>query len=340
MKKLLIILPLLICSITSLAQEAELKPLDRNLENYQYPFPVQYLSLQVQGQQLKMAFMDVKPTVTPNGKVVVLLHGKNFNGAYWQQTAESLAEEGYRVIIPDQIGFGKSDKPEMLQYSFQLLAQNTKAVLDTLGIEKVAILGHSMGGMLATRFALMYPEISEKLVLVNPIGLEDWKRKVPYQPVEAWYAHELQQNEEKIKKYQQENYYGDEWKPAYAKWANVLAGWTLNEEDYPQIAWNAALTYDMIMTQPVLYEFGDLRMPTLLIIGQRDKTALGKNLVSDEVRNSMGNYPLLGRQTAQRIDDAELVILNGVGHLPHIEAFERFILPLQQFLRKGNYAGK
>ncbi|MDO6425213.1 alpha/beta fold hydrolase, partial [Saccharophagus degradans] len=81
---------------------------------------------------------------------IVLFHGKNFNGAYWKTTIKSLTEAGYRVIAPDQIGFGKSSKPMNFQYSFQELAKNTKTILDKLNVSKTAILGHSMGGMLAT----------------------------------------------------------------------------------------------------------------------------------------------------------------------------------------------
>lgn len=331
-KAALLILALLLLQLPTIAQQQDLKNLDINLENYKYPYPVQYLPLTVQKQQLRMAYMDVKPQ-KPNGKTVMLLHGKNFNGAYWEQTADALSKAGYRVIIPDQIGFGKSSKPEHLQYTFQMLANNTRAILDTLNIKKVAVLGHSMGGMLATRFALMYPEMTEKLILVNPIGLEDWKRKVPYQSVEQAYKSELQQNYEKIKKYQQESYYGGNWKPEYDEWAKLLAGWTINE-NYPRIAWNAALTYDMIFTQPVLYEFDQLQMPTLLIIGQRDRTALGKNLVSKEVAATMGNYPQLGKETAKKIKNSTLVELEGVGHMPHIEAFDKFIDPLLSFLKK------
>ena len=332
MRKIFFLLLTLFTIRLAVAQEASLKPLDINLENYQYPFPVDFIQLNEQGQSLKIAYMDVKPTGKVNGKAIMLLHGKNFNGAYWEQTAKALSQQGFRVIIPDQVGFGKSTKPEHLQYTFQLLARNTRALLDSLNVQKVAVLGHSMGGMLAIRFALMYPEVTEKLVLVNPIGLEDWKRKVPYQTVDQWYQQELKQNYEKIKSYQQENYYGGQWKPEYEQWAKLLAGWTLNEK-YPLIAWNSALTYDMIFTQPVLYEFDALRMPTLLIIGQRDKTALGKGLVSEEVRKTMGNYPQLGKETAQKIKNSQLVELNNVGHLPHIEAFDRFIDPLLKFLK-------
>ncbi|WP_211316469.1 alpha/beta hydrolase [Niabella yanshanensis] len=312
------------------SQSERLKALDVNLENYEYPFVVSYIHLSTQQQSLKMAYMDVKPE-KPNGKTMVLLHGKNFNGAYWRQTANALSDKGFRVVIPDQVGFGKSSKPQHFQYTFQQLAQHTKALLDSLGIGKAAILGHSMGGMLATRFALMYPETTWKLILENPIGLEDWKLKVPYQSVNDWYKRELGQSYDRIKNYQLKSYYDNQWKPAYDEWVNLLAGWTVNK-DYPLIAWNAALTYDMIFTQPVVYELDKIKTSTLLIIGTRDRTALGKELASPADQPTMGLYNKLGKQTAAKIKGAVLKELDNVGHLPHIESFDRFIKPLLDFL--------
>jgi pimeloyl-ACP methyl ester carboxylesterase len=328
--KLIVMSTLLINSIAE-AQKPPITPLDIDLTNYQYPYPVEFIALNIQGEDLKMAYMDVKPS-NANGHVVMLLHGKNFNGAYWGQTAKVLAENGYRVIIPDQIGFGKSSKPQHIQYTFQLLAQNTRAILDTLGIQKICMLGHSMGGMVATRFALMYPELIEKFILENPIGLEDWKVKVPYLSVDQWYQIELKEDYNSFKKYEQESYYHGTWKPEYEELLKVEAGWTLSK-DYPRIAWNSALTYDMIYTQPVCYEFENIKAATLLIIGQLDRTALGKNLVSEDVRKTLGNYPALGKLTQEKIKGSQLVELDGLGHVPHIEAFDRFIQPLLQFLK-------
>ena len=331
MKKFVPLL-LIILSLPTMAQDKKPEVSGIMLENIQYPFPVKEIQLKIQGHDLTMAYMDLQPQ-KPNGKTVMLLHGKNFCAAYWEKTANDLSKEGYRVIMPDQIGFGKSSKPTNIQYSFQLLAQNTKAVLDALKITKLTVLGHSMGGMVATRFALMYPDMVEKLVLENPIGLEDWKLVVPYQSVDDWYAGELKQDYEKLKQYQLTFYYDNKWKPEYDRWLNINAGWTLNK-DYPIIAKNAALTYDMIFTQPVVYEFQDLKMPVLLIIGQRDRTALGKAKAPKEAQEKLGNYPLLGRETAKKIKNATLVEIDNVGHLPHIEAYDKFIAPLQQFLKQ------
>ena len=184
MKNFLFLFLFLSLPFFSQAQSKDIPALGVNLEGYDYPFPVKYIRLDIQGSAFhegsayQMAYMDVQPQ-NPNKQTVMLLHGKNFNGAYWGETARALAAQGFRVIIPDQVGFGKSSKPDYFQYSFQQLALNTKALLDSLGVEKTAVLGHSMGGMLATRFALMFPERTTKLILENPIGLEDWKLKVP-----------------------------------------------------------------------------------------------------------------------------------------------------------------
>lgn len=306
--------------------------LDIMLTNYQYPYDVQFFDFKSQNQDLKMAYMDVQPE-KPNGKTVVLLHGKNFNGAYWKTTIQALTKEGYRVVVPDQIGFGKSSKPTEYQFSFQQLAQNTKAVLDELKIDKIYLLGHSMGGMLATRFSLMYPETVEKLILENPIGLEDWKLVAPYTSIDKNYETELKADYESTKKYQINFYYDNQWKPEYDEWVYLLTGWT-KSPDYPKVALVNAKTSDMIFTQPVVYEFQNLNVPTLLIIGTRDRTAIGKTNVKDKkVAESMGRYDLLGKATQQKIKGSKLVEIENVGHLPHIEVFEQFIHPVKAFLK-------
>jgi pimeloyl-ACP methyl ester carboxylesterase len=303
---------------------------DAELSAYPYPFPVHYLELTSQQQKIRMAYMDVAPA-QPNGHAVVLLHGKNFSASYWEPTIRLLTEHGYRVIAPDQIGFGKSSKPPAYQYSFQQLAENTRAVLDAAGLGQVSVVGHSMGGMLATRFALMHPERVEKLVLVNPIGLEDWKTVVPYHSVDQFYDQEKKATAETIREYQRTSYYGGTWKPEYDKLIEASVGMT-RHPDYPKVAWASALLYDMIYTQPVVYEFPRLKVPTLLVIGQRDRTALGRAWAPKDVAATLGDYPALGRKAAAAIPGASLVEIPGVGHLPMVEAFDAYSQALVHFL--------
>jgi pimeloyl-ACP methyl ester carboxylesterase len=236
------------------------------------------------------------------------------------------------VIVPDQIGFGKSSKPAAYQFSFHQLATNTHEFLRSLSIGSAHIVGHSMGGMVATRYALMFPAETRSLTLVNPLGLEDWKAAgVPYTAVDKSYQQELAQTPEKIRAYQQKNYYDGKWKPEYDRWVEMLTVF-LQSPDYSRMAWNQALTSEMIYTQPVIYEFGALKMPVLLVIGQRDRTAPGRDQAPADVQPTLGNYPALGRKAAAAIPHAKIVELNGLGHSPQIEDFARFIGPLRDFL--------
>jgi len=178
----------------------------------------------------------------------------------------------------------------------------------------------------------MYPETVEKLVLENPIGLEDWKIVAPYVSIDQQVQNELRATYETTKAYQLAFYYDNKWKPEYDEWVYLLTGW-VKHPDYVVVAWNNAQTSDMIFTQPVLYEFKNIKAPTLLIIGTRDRTAIGKNNVKDPaIREKMGLYQYLGKATQKKIRGSRLVELDKVGHLPHIEAFDRFIKPLTDFL--------
>jgi len=301
----------------------ELQPYDAQLSGFDYAYPVQRFELESQRQSLEIAYIDVTPE-EPNGRTVVLMHGKNFCAGTWERTIAELMEAGYRVIAPDQIGFCKASKPEHYQFSLHQLAANTHALLQSLEQEKVTVMGHSMGGMLATRYALMYPDQVEQLVLVNPIGLEDWKAKgVPYQTIEENYQSELGKTAEGIKAYQKSTYYVGEWEPEYDRWVNMLAGMYLGD-DKQLVAWNQALTTDMVFTQPVVYEFDELAMPTLLLIGGKDNTAIGKAQAPAEIRDTLGRYDLLGKEVARIIPKASLVEFPQLGHSPQIQSPELF----------------
>jgi pimeloyl-ACP methyl ester carboxylesterase len=325
-------------SASAAAQAEEQRPAhegggyDARLSAYPYPFPVQTRAFESQGQTLEMAYMDVAPE-QPNGRTVLLLHGKNFSGGYWERTIRALTARGFRVVVPDQIGFGKSSKPRHYQFTFHALADHTRALLDALNVTQVSVVGHSMGGMLATRFSLLYPQRVERLALVNPIGLEDWSRSVPYAPIEANYQRELTNDRDKIRSYMRDSYFAGQWKPEYEPLIEMLAGWS-EGPDRELVAWVSALTTDMVFTQPVVNDFARLSAPTLLIIGTRDRTAIGKALVSKEEAQKLGNYEELGKSAARTIPKAELVELPGIGHMPQVEAFDDYIAALLKFLER------
>ncbi len=289
-----------------IAQQApdEWEAVSISVEEIDYPHPVSFYDFAILGKDVRMAYMDIPPNGSPNGRTVVLLHGLNFFGEYWAGTIEALTEVGYRVIVPDQIGFGRSSKP-VIPYSFQKKAANTKALLDELGVSRAVILGHSMGGMLATRFAYSYPETTEKLVLVNMIGKQDFRLLRGWQSTQEIYQSEMNRTYGDILQ-QQQNYYV-EWKPEYEKYVRIHYGW-LQSADWPQMAMVRALNRQMVYSQPVALEFAHLQVPALILSGREDGPDFAEN----------------ARNTAEAIPDAELILLENVGHNPHLEAPARF----------------
>lgn len=322
------LIPFALALLLAVKAFAQSDTLSINLENVKYPYPVHYLPLKAEGQDLRLAYMDIKPA-SPNGRTVILFHGKNFGGYYWTNVIQALSAKGFRVVVPDQIGFGKSSKP-FIHYSFQAFARYNKTLLDTLGISRITILGHSMGGMLATRLTLMYPQMVEKLLLEDPIGLEDYHTFVPYLSADEDYQTELKTNYASVKKYYQESYF-TEWKPQYDYLVKIGAS-VSNSADFPRWAKVSALTYEMIYEQPVCYEFNLIKAPTVLFIGKQDNTIVGKALLSAEEKAKHGQYQILGPETAKKIPGCKLIEFDHCKHIPHIEVADQFLKSLMENL--------
>jgi len=171
----------------------DVKPGSITYDEVPYPYPVSYLPLTMYGQDVRMAYMDIPPAGQPNGRVVVLFHGMNFGGFYFGGPIEVLRKEGFRIVVPDQIGFGRSSKP-IMPYNFHDMAANSRKLLQTLGISQAAIVGHSMGGMLAARFSASYPDMTERTVIYNPIGLTDVRYQTPWRTADDAYKATMAQS--------------------------------------------------------------------------------------------------------------------------------------------------
>jgi pimeloyl-ACP methyl ester carboxylesterase len=289
---------------------------------------VHFFDITVENQLLRMAFMDIAPIGSANGQTVVLLHGKSFSGDYWARAIAMLAGKGYRVVVPDQIGFGKSAKPD-IRYSFDLLARNTKMLLDSLGVTRAAILGHSFGGMLAVYFARGYPETTAVLILENPIGLEDYRSAIPPQPIETLFKTEMAQTPESYHTFMQAFFVG--WPPAAQHYVDIFSRVLLSSE-YPRWAMASALTYEMMFEEPNRQEYPLLKMPVLLVIGQSDRSVFFRRYASAEAIRPLGNWPVLGREAAKDLPDGKLVEISGAGHVSHVEKPDDFEAAVANFL--------
>ena len=304
------------------------EPLGAAMEGWAYPYPVQMLPFELEGRAVRMAYLDVQPA-QPNGNTVVLMHGKNFGSDYWAGTMRALSAQGYRVIALDQIGFGKSSKPE-LRYTFGMLVDNTTRLLDHLKVGRVAVVANSMGGMLAVHFARRHADRVSALILENPLGLEDYVLSIPPQQTPNLVKLEMAQTPASYRNFVK-GYFPTNYKPEFERFVEQFARVQLSAE-YPRFAQVSALTYQMIYDGPIFNELPKLTVPTLLAIGQLDRTVFGRRFAPPEVVKPLGNFPLLGRAAKLRIPGASITEFEGVGHVPHLEIPERFHATVLDYL--------
>jgi len=299
---------------------SDVKPGSITYDEVPYPYPVSYLPLTLYGQDVRMAYMDVSPAGTPNGRTVVLLHGMNFGGFYFGGPIEVLRNAGFRVIVPDQIGFGRSSKA-IIPYNFHDMARNTRKLLESVGIAKAAIVGHSMGGMLAARFAASYPDMTERLVIYNPIGLTDPRYQTPWRTADDAYKATMAQSHDQIYQAFYANirrYFPSPgaWKPEYERYVRILYAPTLGG-DWPRLAMVRAIYQQITYLDPVVYDWPKIRSKTLVLGGDKDGA----------------DFPARAKHIADTIPAAELVLIPNAGHVPHIEVPEIFNRELLKFLK-------
>jgi pimeloyl-ACP methyl ester carboxylesterase len=296
---------------------ADVIPGSITYEDIPYPHPVKTLPFTLYGQDVRMAYMDVPPAGAANGRQIVLLHGMNFGGFYFAGLIESLRTAGFRVIVPDQIGFGRSSKP-VIPYNFHDMAANTRKLIESLGVSKPVIFGHSMGGMLAARFSASYPEFVERAVLCNAIGLVDVRWKSPWPGAEEAYKATMAQSRDQLYKGFQETiqrYFPNAWKPEYEKFVRIMYAPTLSA-DWPRLAMVRAIYRQMPYLDPVVYDWAHIQARTLVIGGDKDGE----------------NFPALAKHVADTIPHGELVLIPNVGHVPHIQVPDVFQRELLKFL--------
>jgi pimeloyl-ACP methyl ester carboxylesterase len=295
---------------------ADWGPMSINLEDVPYPYPVSFMPFTLEGQDVRMAYMNVAPQGTANGRSVILLHGMNFFAEAWTDTIDVLSKEGYRVIAIDQIGFGRSSKP-IVQYSISTHAMNTKRLLDHLGITVTDVVTHSMGGMVGSRFASLYPNAVGNLAMINQIGLTDTRPGRAAVDIAETYKAALARDYAEILRGMRAYYVT--WKPEYMKYVKIHYGWT-RSGDWPHMAMVRARQQSAIANDPVVYDWPHIKARTLVIGGAQDGP----------------NYPVQARRVAETVQNGQLYLIPGVGHCPQFEAPDKLYPPLLRFLRGEN----
>lgn len=285
-----------------------------NLEEVEYPYPVQFLSLRLYNEDVRIAYMDVAPTGPANGRTVIFHHGGLYYGWYWKAQIEALSAAGYRVVVKDRLGWGKSSKP-VIPYSISLWASNTARLMDHLGIDKAAVVGHSIGGQMVTRFAFLYPERTTHLVTINQIGLTDRRAGRGFRPLTG----EVDGNPDmaavyaSLLEWAEENY--SEWQPQFLEHMRIRYGNRLSS-DWPRLTYVNALTGQLRGMDTVVNDWAHIQTRTLIMGGEEDYPSF-----AEEARHAATVFP-----------NAEVFLIPGIGHNPHEEVPEVVNQALIRFL--------
>jgi pimeloyl-ACP methyl ester carboxylesterase len=289
-------------------------PLSINIEEIVYPHPVRFMNLKLYGQDVRIAYMDVAPVGTPNGQTVVLLHGGSYYGWYWKSQIEALTKAGFRVVVEDRLGWGKSSKP-ILPYSISMHAANTIALLDHLSIPEAAIVGHSIGGQMATRTAFLFPKRVTHLVMVNPIGLTDNRAGRGFRPFDGDVdvQPDLQKAYEADVRTELARYVV--WKPEYLEHLRIRHGVRLSAE-WPRLAYVRELGSNQRSIDSTVNDWPQIKTKTLVLGGTEDYPTF-----ADEARSAVKMLP-----------NARAVLIPRAGHNPHEETPDIVNAELLKFL--------
>ena len=240
-----------------------------------------------------------------SGPVVVLLHGLGSRKDDWLPVLEPMAQK-YRLLVPDQIGFGKSDKP-LLDYSIQTYVDFLNEFLRQLKVEKASLVGESLGGWIA---ALYVAEIGggahlipvEKLVLVDAAGL---KQDKPIPDLNPSSLAAMRGMMEAV-------FYDTSW----------LSEDALRKVFTDKLAAHDGYTVRSILGNPGLgaerldERLASIKVPTLVTWGKQDKL-----------------LPIAsGERYAAGIAGAKLVSFDKCGHVPAVEKTEEFLEAVTAFL--------
>jgi pimeloyl-ACP methyl ester carboxylesterase len=296
-----------------------------------YLFTMNYETTYIETNRIKLHVVMAGPK---DGQPVFLLHGFPEFWHGWAKQIEPLAEAGYRVIAPDQRGYNLSDKPKGIKaYSLDKLVADILGLMDALGYEKVNLIGHDWGAVVAWAFAIWYPERLRKLGILNvphpAVMMNFLRRGDPEQLRRSWYvfAFQIPWLPEAIMR-------SDNWRGA----ERVLRGsgkiHTFTNEDMTEYkkAWSqpGAMTaminwYRAIVRhRPKMSQGSRVKVPTLMIWGMQD-VALSHRMA---------------RLSIDYCDDGKLVLFEDATHWVQHDETEAVNQLLLEFLSKKITTGE
>ena len=205
--------------------------------------------------------------------------------------------------------------------------RNTYRILQHEKIERVMVIGHSMGGMMAARFATQFPKATERVVVYNPIGLTDGRYERPMTPIEDAYKSNLKNDYQSTRaglgRYVAHD--PSKWNDQFETYTRIRYSWTLSS-DWPRLAMVQALIGQMLYADPVVYDWSHIQVPTLAFGGAED-------MLLGPAKNFQDRMKVLADSVPNK--NGRLHLIPGLGHVPHLEAPDRVLTPLVAFLKEG-----
>lgn len=283
-------------------------------QDFDYGFPVKYTSADP-----RIAYIDEGA----GEHTLILVHGLASNAGFWRYNIAALSQE-YRVIAVDLPGYGRSAKGDYA-YGIHYYADQIRALMDELGLEKAIFAGHSMGGQIGITFALAYPDRLDALVLAAPAGVEpftrgsgDWLRRViTMDGVEAT-------QEDAIRRNLSGNFYRfrDTWEWMVEERVRMAKATEMRE-----FAYAVDRSVDAMLDEPTTEYLGDIRVPTLIVYGKYD------GLIPNPYLNP-GRAADVFQLGHQAIVGSTLVEIDHAGHMLQIEQPEAVNAAILEYLRR------
>ena len=284
-------------------------------DNLSYPFNVQYVMV---AKTVRLAYCDLGASDT----VVVFVHGL---GAYlptWENNLNALAEK-FRCIAYDLPGYGKSDK-DYYNADIQFYAENLLEFLDELNLEKVFLAGHSMGGEIGMRAAVLAPDRIKGLILSAPSGIEtfsdgqreDFNLNMSKRIIRS---SGFQQISLGLKK----NFYKEP-KGVNKMIADRMA--MIDMDLFDQYCHNVASGVAAVYNKSNIEELNQVKTPTLILFGENDQ------LIPNQGINPDQNTLEIARAAQENIKNSQLIMIPECGHMLHYEKFKEFNSALIEFI--------
>lgn len=255
---------------------------------------------------------------------VLFLHGIMSHRGVWSRTIDVLKQDFHCIAI-DHLGFGESDKPKDADYSISKQAERALKVADHFGFDKFMVIGHSMGGQIATYLAaVLAPQRVSKLISVS--GVVTGKLSDRAQNVNRVL---IVMGEKIPALYDLSRMLFDAWKP-FAYWGFQVWFYKIKELPFdswrldrhvainPEIARSASRAWDSLNATDLTSVLKNIDAPTLVIFGRQD-----------------GTVPVSQAYLfKEQLPAAKLVLIDECGHFPMYEKFDEYITPIREFLQQ------